>query len=153
MSSAIMEVDLDSESIARLSGNERMRSGAARAARPVLAWFDAWPSIGRSQTKIHFVGRLAFERRVRATLVVPSEERSEFPAKVSLTLRNHDPASCLVFHGPDEAFDNGHAPMLPDGAEPWANPLCGHHRRGQVTDDLWLICANRPGHGLGAAQA
>jgi hypothetical protein len=47
-------------------------------------------------------------------LVVPSKERSEFPARDSLALRNHDPASRLVFHGPDEALDNGNAPMLPD---------------------------------------
>ena len=60
---------------------------------------------------------------MRPMLLVPSEERSELPAKVSLARRNHDPAGCLVFHGPDEAFDNGDAPMLPDGTEPWANSL------------------------------
>jgi hypothetical protein len=44
---------------------------------------------------------------VRPMLVVPGKEGIEFPAKVSLALRSHDPASCLVFHGPDEAFDHG----------------------------------------------
>jgi len=45
----VMEVNSECESIAWLSGDKRARSGAGRAARPTLAWFDAWSFIGRSQ--------------------------------------------------------------------------------------------------------
>jgi len=54
-------------------------------------------------------------------LVVQSEEQSELAVKVSLEPRKHNPARCLVFPSSDEAFDNGNAPMVPDGAEPRAN--------------------------------
>ncbi len=60
---------------------------------------------------------------MRPVLVVPGEEQSEFPAKGSLALRDQDPTRCLVFHRPDEAFDNGDAAMLSNGAEPWENSL------------------------------
>lgn len=39
------EVDLECESITGLSGDERARSGAGRAARPASAWLKAWTSI------------------------------------------------------------------------------------------------------------
>ena len=58
---------------------------------------------------------------MRPVLVVPGEERSEFPAKGSLALRDHDPARCLVFHRPDEAFDKGDAAVLSNRPVPWAD--------------------------------
>ena len=78
-------------------------------------------SFPRRKGLIHFLNIV--ERCMRAMLVVPREERSEFPAKVSLALWNHDPASRLVFHSPDEALDYSDAPVLPNGAEPWTNSL------------------------------
>ena len=72
--------------------------------------------------------------------VVPSEEQSEFPAKLSLAQRYHDPARGLVFQSPDEAFDHGDAPMLPHGAEPWANSLAiAPELEGVAPEDTVLI--------------
>ncbi len=56
-------------------------------------------------------------------LVVPNEERSEFHAKGSSAQWDHDPARSFILHRSDEAFNHGNAPMLPNGAEPWANSL------------------------------
>ena len=46
MSSAIVEVDVQCESIAWLSGDERERFGACRRPRPAFARFDAWSPVG-----------------------------------------------------------------------------------------------------------
>ena len=71
---AIMEIDFECEPIARLSGDERTRSGAGRAARSPFAGFDAGSSIGRSQPEIDFIRRQALERRMGTMPVVVATE-------------------------------------------------------------------------------
>lgn len=77
---------------------------------------------------------------MRPMLVVPSEERSELIAKDSLPHRNLDPASCFVFHGPDESFNNSDASVLPDCAVTWPNLLASAPAfEGTATKDFVLI--------------
>ena len=123
MSPAIIEADLECESIAWLASNKRRGAGTGRIARPAFARFDAWSSVGWSQLEVDLVGGLASKRRVWAALVVPGKEEVEFPAKVCSALWNQNSASALVFHGPDEAFDHGDASVLPDSAISRADSL------------------------------
>jgi len=116
MARSTKELDSECESISGLPGDERARFGAGRSARPAFARFDARPSIGRSQSEVHFVGCPAFERHVRAMLVVPSDKGTNLAAKRVSSLRDQNPASALVLHGPDETLDHGDAPVLSDGA-------------------------------------
>ncbi len=118
-----MEVDDEGEAITGLSGDERARFGTGHASRPASARLDPRSSIGGPQLEVDFVRRLAFERGVRPMFIIPREEHCELPAEAHLALRHHNPASRLVFHGPDESLDNSDAPMLPDGAESRANSL------------------------------
>ena len=123
MSSAIMEVDEEFKSVARLSSDNRDRFGARRRPRPAFPWLDPRSLVGRPLVEVDFVRCCSVECRMRPMLVVPGEVGSELFAKVRLQLRDYNPARRLVFQGPDEAFDNSDAPMLPDGAKPWANSL------------------------------
>ncbi len=118
-----MDVDLECESIAWLSGDERSRCCARRASWPALAWFGAWSSIGWSQSEIDLVRRLAVECRVGTMLVVPSKVGRKFPAKRCSALWHKNPSRNFFLHRSDEAFNHGNAPMLPNGAEPWTNFL------------------------------
>ncbi len=115
---AILQVNLECESIAWLSGDERARSSARRRPGPAFSWFDTRSLVGRPQTKVDFVGRLALERGVRTVFVVPSKIGLELPAKRGAALRNDNPARRLVVHGPDEAFDYCDASVLPDRVVP-----------------------------------
>ncbi len=90
--------------------------------------------------EIGFIGRSAVTRRVRAKLVVPSEERSELPAKTSLALRNHHPSSCLVLYGSNETFDNGDAPVLPDRPVPQTDSLaCARGLEGFAAENTVFV--------------
>ena len=81
VSPAVMEADLECESIARQSGDECARFGARRRPRPACSWLDAWSPVGRPQTKVGFVGRLSLKCCVRPVPVVPSEEGIEVRTK------------------------------------------------------------------------
>ena len=90
---------------------------------------------------------------MRTMLVVPSEERSELSSEARLALWNHNPASRLVFHGPDETLDNSNAPMLPDGTEPWTNFLeAAPALEGAAPEDTVLVADQILGCGLGASD-
>lgn len=54
-----LEVDLDCESIARLSGDERAMFGAGQAVMPALVWFNTRSSMGvwaRCYPRLHLHG-------------------------------------------------------------------------------------------------
>jgi hypothetical protein len=74
MARSTKELDIECESISGLPGDERTRCSARCDAWPAFAWFDARPSIGRSQTEVHLVGSLAVECSVRTMCVVPGDE-------------------------------------------------------------------------------
>ncbi len=117
MLSAVMEVDLECESIAWLSGDERDRFSTRRRARPAVAWFDTRSSVGWSQSEADFVGRPSSECRMRTTLVVPGDEGTEISEKTRAAMRNQNPASAFVFHGSDEPLDYSDAPVFSSRAE------------------------------------
>lgn len=99
MSPAILEPEIERESIAWLPGDERAGRGTGRASRPAFARLDAWSSIGWSQSEVDFVGRLAFERGVRSMLVIPGEEKEErgdFPGEAHSAQGYQDPANAFV---------------------------------------------------------
>ena len=130
-----------------------MRFGAWGASRPASARLDAWSFIGRPQVEVDFVGCFSVERSVRSMLVVPIEVGSELFSKVSLQLRDYNPARGFFLHGPDEAFDHGDAPMLPDGAEPWPNPLAfAPVLEGAAPEDSVLVADQILGIALGASD-
>ena len=86
-------------------------------------------------------------------LVVPGEVGSELFAKVRLQLRDYNPARRLVFHSPDEAFDNSDTPMLPDGAKPWANSLAfAPAFEGAAPEDFVLAADQVLGRNLDASD-
>ena len=120
---AVIELDLERESIAGLPSDERTRHCTWCTPRPALAWFDARASIGRSQSEVHFVGCLPFERHMGAMLVVPSDEGTNLAAKRVSSLRDQNPTSALILHGLDEAFNHGDAPMLSSRAVARADSL------------------------------
>jgi hypothetical protein len=53
--------------------------------------------------------------------VAPGKDVIELPVEVCSALRNQDSARALVFHGPDEAFDQGDVSVLPDSTVPRAD--------------------------------
>ncbi len=121
MSLAIVEVDEESDSVARLPSDNRDRFGARRRARPASSRFDVWLPISWSQSEVDFVRCLSVERCMRAMLVVPCEGRSELPVKASLPLWHHNPTSGVVFHSSDEALDTLEVPG--------SSPANAHRRR------------------------
>ena len=112
-----MKGDLEYESVAWLSGDERDGFGTRRTPRPTFARFDTWSSVGWSRAEVDLLGRLSVERCMGPRLIVPNEERSEFPAKASAALWNHDLPRCFIFHGSDESLDYSDASVLPSRAE------------------------------------
>ncbi len=117
MARSTKELDNECESISGLPGDERTRCSARCDARPAFAWFDARPSIGRSQTEVHLVGSLAVDGSVRTMCVVPGDEVFELPAKRRPPLRHHGSAGALVFHGSDEPLHYSDAAVLSSRAE------------------------------------
>ena len=87
MTLAVLKVDLKCKSVARLSGNERLRRCTRRASRPAFARFDAWSLIGWSQAGVDFIGRFALECRVGAMLIVPSEAVTDVSLKLLSALQ------------------------------------------------------------------
>ena len=90
---------------------------------------------------------------MRPVLVVPGEERSEFPAKGSLALRDHDPARCLVFHRPDEAFDKGDSAVLSNRPVPRTDrfPLAPALER-RAPENAVFVADQRIECGLGSSN-
>ncbi len=90
---------------------------------------------------------------MRPVLVVPGEERSEFPAKGSLALRDQDPTRRLVFHRPDEAFDKGDAAVLSNRPVPWADrfPLAPALER-RAPEDAVFVADQMLGLRLGSTN-
>src|SRR5260370_869007 len=111
-------------------GSERQRGRSALAGRDALSSaaqrhdrrtrFDARKSIGRKLPEVNFVGRLALERRVRAMLVVPVDDRIELIAHCLAAQRNHHVTQRFL-QGTDKSLHHGNAAVLADGAEPRAN--------------------------------
>ncbi len=148
-----MEGDFECEPVARLSGDERARSGAGRAARPAFAGFDAGPSIGWSPPEVDFIRRQSRERHVGTMPVVPREEETKFRAKIGSAMRNQDPSSALVLHGPDEAFDHCDASVLSNGDEPRANSLASAPVLEVLAPEGAVLVANQIlGHGVGPSD-
>ena len=71
MSPAIMEVDVECKSVARLSNDDREGFGARRRSWPASSRFDAWSPVGRSFVPV-------------------------FPHAASVTLAIGDPAVCSL---------------------------------------------------------
>ncbi len=110
-----MVTDFKAESITRLSGDQ---GGAWHTAIswPLFARFEARKPIGGTPPEVDFVRSAAFERHMRTILVVPIEKREKFPAELSVSLRNQDPASASVLQGLYCAFDHGNAAVLPNSS-------------------------------------
>src|SRR5262249_20340255 len=68
------EFDRQFQADAWLPLDERTRAGAGRAARPGGARFPARRPASRTASEVNFVGRGAFEGRVRAVGVVPGSD-------------------------------------------------------------------------------
>ncbi len=73
----LVEADDHLKPLARFPGNECLGLGAGRTTWPTLARFDPWFAIGGIAIVIDLLGRLAAERRMRAILVVPVDERNK----------------------------------------------------------------------------
>jgi len=74
MTAASDKLNVHLKDNAGLTFDERLRSGAGRASRPVGARLEAWRAASRSAIKVDFVGRGAIHGHVRPMLVVPVEE-------------------------------------------------------------------------------
>ena len=112
----MMMVGFDRQSISRLTGNQGLRPCALRSTRPVLSRFDAWPPIGRVSSKVDFVGRPAFKRRVRTMFVVPVGVRENLAAEFVTAQRDEDSSSIFILDRSDQTFNDGDAAVFADGA-------------------------------------
>ena len=108
--------DFQGEVISGLAGDERLRPGTGRTARPGRPRFDAWPAIGRVPSKVDFVGRPAFKRRVRTMLVVPVGVREHLIAKRVAAQRDEDSSSTFILDRSDQTFNDGDAAVFADSA-------------------------------------
>ncbi len=69
--STFVEVDLQSELVARLSGDQRLRLGTRGTTWPMFARLDARLLVGWSVLEVDFVRRLAGQCHVRSMFVEP----------------------------------------------------------------------------------
>ena len=112
----VAHVELDAD--AKPSTNERMRSGTRRPSRPSGTRFVAWSATGGTPTEVDLVGSPHSERLVRTLGVVPVPPKGQLAQEVSAPERDEDqPSRALGLERPHQAFDDGDAAVLTDGAE------------------------------------
>src|SRR5262249_20593532 len=108
--------DFDHESSARLAGDEGVRPGAGRTARPIGPRFDPRPTVRREPFEVDFVRRATVECGVRAVLVVPADDRSDGLGHGLGAQRDGGPAQMRLQRA-DRPLDDRDAAMLADRAE------------------------------------
>ena len=72
---------------------------------------------------VDLMRRLAIERRVRATLIVPVRKKRKLPVEYLAAKWHEDPASAFVLETQDESFNERDTPVLANGAEAGCDPF------------------------------
>jgi hypothetical protein len=97
---------------AGLTGDQRVRPGTRRAARPARSWFESWAAIGGKPLVVDLVRSLAPEGAVGAVFVVPTEHQKQFGA-YSFTPRANDSPSQPLLDCQNGPFQHGKTAVLP----------------------------------------
>jgi hypothetical protein len=108
----------------RLAFEENLRSCAGRTSRPRRSWLETGGTAGRSAPIVNFVRSGARQGVVRAILVVPALEESQFALEGRAEQRHHwQQAGATLLERADEAFTDCDASGLADGASAMADGM------------------------------
>ncbi len=127
---------------ATVAGERCWRRCAWRPARPVRARFVAGALARRQQIMINLMRRLAMERGVRATLIVPTGKTRQLLVEGVRTKRHKNDACAFVLERQDESLDERNAPVLANGAKAGCDPLVVTPILEQVAPELRTLVAD-----------
>jgi hypothetical protein len=115
--------DLTCQSDTRLAFDQGHRCRAGRPSRPIRPWFEPRLTVLGREARVHFLGRSAVERHVRAMAVVPCRQGSKLTQKRPSAERHQRQPCDTLLEGQDQSLDHGDTAGLADRAEPGTDAL------------------------------